>query len=230
MGDRQGENMIKKVMASIVATVMFGSEAMAEFIVVNNPVVDTVGFYSDAFDSKGAYTYAQSGAQAFDLEDSYTTSSLRWWGSMNGFNGQGISNIDGFQIIVWNSGFDLQVTNQTIDLANITATATGETNFFGEAIYEFYAPLAFQVSSGSYFMNIGAQLNDAAGDQFVWSQGQDVQNFWFTDVNGQYTWGDWRPLPNFIGNTAGGAFVLSAPAPGAIALLGMAGLAGRRRR
>lgn len=221
---------MKNLVLSFIVGLFGVSVAKADFIVVNNPVVDTVGFYSDAFDSKGAYTYAQSGAQAFDLEDSYTTSSLRWWGSMNGFNGQGISNIDCFQIIVWNSGFGSQVTNQTIDLSNITATATGETNFFGEAIYEFYAPLAFQVSSGSYFMNIGAKLNDAAGDQFVWSQGQDVDNFWFTDVNGQYKWGDWRPLPNFIGNTAGGAFVLSAPAPGAIALLGMAGLAGRRRR
>ena len=222
--------MIKNVMASIVATVMFGAEAMAEFIVVNNPVVDTVGFYSDAFDSKGAYTYAQSGAQGFNLEDSYSTSSLRWWGSMNGFNGQGISNIDCFQIIVWDNVFDSQVTNQKIDLENVTATATGETNFFGEAIYEFYVPFSFQVSSGSYFMNIGAQLNDAAGDQFVWSQGQDVDNFWFTDENAVNKWGNWRPLPNFIGNTAGGAFVLSAPSPGAIALLGFAGLVSRRKR
>jgi hypothetical protein len=224
------KNMIKNVMASIVATVMFGAEAMAEFIVVNNPVVDTVGFYSDAFESKGAYTYAQSGAQGFELEDSYTTSSLKWWGSMNGFNGQGLSNVDCFQIVVWNTDFETQVTNQIIDLENITATATGETNFFGEAIYEFYVPISFQITSGSYFMNIGAQLNDAAGDQFVWSQGQNVQDFWFTDENGQNKWGDWRPLPTFIGNTAGGAFVLSAPAPGAIALLGMAGLMGRRRR
>ena len=149
---------------------------------------------------------------------------------MNGFNGQGISNIDCFQIIVWDNVFDSQVTNQKIDLENVTATATGETNFFGEAIYEFYVPFSFQVSSGSYFMNIGAQLNDAAGDQFVWSQGQNVQDFWFTDENAVNKWGNWRPLPTFIGNTAGGAFVLSAPSPGAIALLGMAGLAGRRRR
>ena len=204
--------------------------ANAEFIVVNNPVMDTVGFYSDAFDSKGAYAYAQSGAQAFELEDSYTTSSLRWWGSMNGFNGQGISNIDCFQIIVWNPDFETQVTNQTIDLANITVTATGDTNFFGEPVYEFFVPISFQISSGTYYMNIGAGLNDSAGDQFVWSQGQDVDNFWFTDVNGQYKWGDWRPLPNFIGNTAGGAFVLSAPTPGALALLGLSGLVCRRRR
>lgn len=202
----------------------------ADFIVVNNPVVDTVGFYSDAFDSNGAYTYAQSGAQAFSLEDSYTTSSLRWWGSMNGFNDQGISNIDCFQIIVWDSNFESQVFNQKIDLANIKWGETGDFNFFGQPVYEFVVPLAFQITTGNYFMNIGAQLNDAAGDQFVWSQGENVDGFWFTDNNGQYDWGDWRPLPNFIGNTAGGAFVLSAPAPGAIALLGMAGMIGRRRR
>jgi hypothetical protein len=216
--------------ATALAAASICGAVNADFIVVNNPVVDTVGFYSDAFDSKGAYTYAQSGAQAFSLEDSYTTSSLKWWGSMNGFNDQGISNIDCFQIIVWDSNFQSQVFNQKIDLANITLTDTGDFNFFGQPVYEFVVPLAFQITTGNYFMNIGAQLNDAAGDQFVWSQGENVDGFWFTDNNGQYDWGDWRPLPNFIGNTAGGAFVLSAPAPGAIALLGMAGMIGRRRR
>ena len=207
-----------------------GSVASADFIVVNNPVQDTVGFYSDAFDSKGAYTYAQSGAQGFSLEDAYTTSSLRWWGSMNGFNDQGLTNIDCFQIIVWNPNFRTEVTNQKIDLSNIVVTATGDTNFFGQPVYEFYVPISFQIAAGNYFMNIGAQLNDAAGDQFVWSQGQNVQDFWFTDENASNKWGNWRPLPTFIGNTAGGAFVLSAPTPGAIALLGLAGLTSRRRR
>jgi len=216
--------------ATALAAASICGAVNADFIVVNNPVVDTVGFYSDAFDSNGAYTYAQSGAQAFSLEDSYTTSSLRWWGSMNGFNDQGISNIDCFQIIVWDSNFESQVFNQKIDLANIKWGETGDFNFFGQPVYEFVVPLAFQITTGNYFMNIGAQLNDAAGDQFVWSQGENVDGFWFTDNNGQYDWGDWRPLPNFIGNTAGGAFVLSAPAPGAIALLGMAGMIGRRRR
>ena len=216
--------------ATALAAASICGAVNADFIVVNNPVVDTVGFYSDAFDSNGAYTYAQSGAQAFSLEDSYTTSSLRWWGSMNGFNDQGISNIDCFQIIVWDSNFESQVFNQKIDLANIKWGETGDFNFFGQPVYQFVVPLAFQITTGNYFMNIGAQLNDAAGDQFVWSQGENVDGFWFTDNNGQYDWGDWRPLPNFIGNTAGGAFVLSAPAPGAIALLGMAGMIGRRRR
>ena len=222
-------SMINVGFASVLAFGV-GTVASADFIVVNNPVQDTVGFYSDAFDSKGAYTYAQSGAQGFELEDAYTTSSLRWWGSMNGFNDQGLTNIDCFQIIVWNPNFRTEVTNQKIDLSNIVVTATGDTNFFGQPVYEFYVPISFQIAAGNYFMNIGAQLNDAAGDQFVWSQGQNVQDFWFTDENGSNKWGNWRPLPTFIGNTAGGAFVLSAPTPGAIALLGLAGLTSRRRR
>ena len=194
-------SMINVGFASVLAFGV-GTVASADFIVVNNPVQDTVGFYSDAFASKGAYTYAQSGAQGFELEDAYTTSSLRWWGSMNGFNDQGLTNIDCFQIIVWNPNFRTEVTNQKIDLSNIVVTATGDTNFFGQPVYEFYVPISFQIAAGNYFMNIGAQLNDAAGDQFVWSQGQNVQDFWFTDDNGSNKWGNWRPLPTFIGNTA----------------------------
>jgi hypothetical protein len=219
-----------KNILGFIAGLICTSVVQAEVIVANNPVTDTVGFYSDAFDSKAAYTYAQSGAQGFSLEDSYSTSSIRWWGSMNGFNDQGLTNIDCFQIIVWNTDFRSHVTNQKIDLSQITVTDTGEYNFFGQPVYEFYVPFTFQVAAGSYFMNIGAQLNDATGDQFVWSQGQAVDQFWFTDENGSNKWGTWRPLPNFIGNTAGGAFQLNAPTPGAIALLGMAGLVSKRRR
>lgn len=220
---------MKNVLGFIVG-LFCTSVVHAEIVVANNPVVDTVGFYSDAFDSKGAYTYAQSGAQGFELEDAHLTSSIRWWGSMNGFNGQGLTNIDCFQIIVWNPGFTSIVTSQRIDISQITITNTGQENFFGQFVYEFYVPFAVQLDAGSYFMNIGAQLNDPTGDQFVWSQGQAVNQFWFTDANGQYNWGDWRPLPTFIGNTAGGAFQLNAPTPGAIALMGLAGLVGQRRR
>jgi hypothetical protein len=221
---------MRNFIVGLVAAVSCGSVANADFIVVNNPVVDTVGFYSDAYKSSGSYTYAQSGAQGFDLEDSYTTSSLKWWGSSNGFNDQGIENFSGFQVVVWNSDFSGQAFTTNIDINSISVVDTGEFNFFGQPVYEFYVPFVAQLTAGSYYMNIGAILNDAAGDQFVWSQGQNVQDFRFTDDNGQYNWGDWRQLPTFIGNTAGGAFVLSAPAPGAIALLGMAGLIGRRRR
>jgi len=90
VGTKQESIMIKNGIVGLVAAVMCGAVAKAEFVVVNNPVADTVGFYSDAYKSSGSYAYAQSGAQGFDLEDSYTTSSLKWWGSSNGFNDQGI--------------------------------------------------------------------------------------------------------------------------------------------
>jgi hypothetical protein len=224
--------MIKNSVGGFITAVLFGiGSANADFVVVNNPVADTVGFYSDAFDSKGSYEYPQSGAQAFSLEDSYTTSSLHWWGSSNGFNGQGISNFQGFQIIVWNSDFSDQVFSTKINMSSITAVATGQENFFGQPEYEFYTPLSFDIGAGNYFMNIGVLLNDVNGDQFVWSQGEYVEGFWQTSPNGSGGWGSWHPLPPaLIGNTAGGAFVLTAPAPGAIALLGLAGIVGRRRR
>lgn len=221
---------MSKIIFGVALAAILCEGTKAEVIVANNPVMDTVGFYSDAYDSKGAYTYAQSGAQGFELEESHITSSVKWWGSMNGFNGQGISNIDCFQIVIWDNTFNAQLTSQTIGIENITIVTTGDTNFFGQPVYEFYVPFSVSITSGNYYMNIGAQLNDAAGDQFVWSQGQHVNNFWYTDINGAFKWGDWRPLPNFIGNTAGGAFVLNAPTPGAIALLGMAGIASNRRR
>lgn len=218
--------MIKSCMIGL----LFATSASAEFVVVNNPIVDTMGFYSDAFSSGGSYTYAQSGAQGFDLEDSYTTSSLTWWGSMNGFNDQGISNVNSFQLVVWSADFSNQVVNTTVSLENVTVSKTGDYSFFGQPVYEFYVPFSYQLSAGSYYMNIGASIEDAAGDQFVWAQGQAVNDFWFTDDNGQYNWGDWRKLPTFVGNTAGGSFVMTAPTPGAIALLGIAGLMTKRRR
>ena len=127
---------------------LFSSVVNAEFVVVNNPVQDTVGFYSDAFDSKGGYSYPQSGAQAFSLEESYTTSSLHWWGSSNGFNGQGITNFNAFQIIVWNSDFTEQVYSTKINMSSITAVATGQENFFGQPEYEFFVPLSIVIVTG----------------------------------------------------------------------------------
>jgi hypothetical protein len=218
-----------KNVIGLLSLVVAGS-ASAEFVVVNNPVVETVGFYSDAFSSDGAYTYAQSGAQLFDLEDSYTTSSIKWWGSSNGFNNQGVSNFTSFEINVWDAGFNGIVYTTTVDMSNVEVNKTGDSNFFGQPVYEFYVPFVAQLTAGSYAMNIGVNLEDANGDQFVWSQGADSNNFWQTSPFGPGGWGSWRPLPPSIGNTAGGAFVLSAPSPAAIALLGLAGLVAKRRR
>ena len=215
---------------------MFGisNYANAGFVVFENaPVFEGVGFYSDGFDSKGNYNYPQSGAQAFSLEDFTTVGGLTWWGSMNGFFGQGLTNVDCFQIVVWDSAFENQIYSKRVDISDITISSTGMDSFYGQPVYQFGVDALdvadFNLTSGSYFMNIGAILNISTGDQFVWSQGENVEGFWYTDSN---NWGSWQPLPTQIENTAGGAFQMYAlvPSPSAIALLGMAGLVARRRR
>ena len=227
--------MIKNIFIGIVSTVLFGtSNANAGFAVVNNaPVFEGVGFYSDGFDSKGTYNFASSGAQIFGLEETTTVGSLTWWGSMNGFYGQNLGNVDCFQVVVWNADFSKIVYAKRIDIADIAISTTGQTSFYGQDVYEFVVTEQdlgnVTLAPDSYFMNIGAILNDGSGDQFVWSQGQDVDGFWYTDAT---DWGAWKPLPNQIDNTAGGAFSMIAaiPSPGAIALIGLAGIIGNNRR
>jgi hypothetical protein len=214
----------------LLTTLSFIKTSFGDVVVANNLVTDTVGFYSDAYDSNGAYVYAQSGAQAFSLEQDYNLTTVSWWGSSNNFFNQGLNNITGFQVVLWNSDFTSQYLNTTIDMADITLVATGNTTFYNEAEYKFTTNFTHSVVAGNYFLNIGAILNDAAGDQFVWSQGQDVNSFWFTDPVPPLAWGNWSQLPAFIGSTAGGSFEITAPAPGAIALLLGAGLIGSRRR
>lgn len=219
--------MLKVIATVLVLFVSF--QTKADIVVVNNPVADTLGFYSDGFDSQGQYFYAQSGAQLFSMEDSYAFSSVEFWGSMNGFNGQGLSNIDCIQVVIWSKDFNNIIFSDRIDLGSWAVTATGESNFFGEPVYHFKTSYTNSLKAGTYAIGIGAILNDASGDQMVWSQGVNTQAFYYTS---NPNWGTWQVLPLGIGNTAGGAFMLNAalPAPGALALLGLAGICTKRRR
>lgn len=217
-------------MIKIIATVLVlfvSMQSQADIVVANNPVADTVGFYSDGYDSQGQYFYAQSGAQVFSMEDSHTLSSVEFWGSMNGFNGQGLSNVDCIQVMIWTKDFSAVLFSDRIDIDTWTVADTGDYNFFGQPVYHFKTQYTNTLKAGTYAIGIGAILNDASGDQMVWSQGVNTQSFYYTS---NPNWGTWQVLPLGIGNTAGGAFVLNAPAPGALALLGLGGLLATRRR
>jgi len=210
------------------------SPTNAEFVVVNSPVFTETGNYSDAFSTNGTTEYRTSWAQQFTLGQGYTTSSLLWWGGVNGFFGDGPESITGFQIIVWNANFTQQVVNRTVTASNYTRTSTGEYNFFGGEVFQYRANFVETLGAGTYNLNIGAfYAQPGTGhDQFIWSYGalSDTKPSFFTEnasVNGQ--WGVWKP---YLGGSfsPGGAFVLNAPTPSALSLLGVAGLVGRRRR
>lgn len=217
---------------AVVASAAISGSAMAA-LVASNARVDALGAYSDAF-SSGGYTYGQSSAQAFSLEDATAVESIRFWGSSNGFAGQGIDNIDAFEIRVWNADFSAVVYQATIDADSVARSATGTDNLYNEPEFVFDLAHAFTLAGGDYRLNIGAVLADSAGDQFVWSSGANELGFFYTAGD---PFGPWRQYTPGVNNTAGGAFEMfgeTVPAPGAIALLlsaaAIAGRGNRRRR
>lgn len=220
-----------------VLPILFAGTATGEVVVANNPLSSTIGGQADAYSSNGSYNngYGVAGAQSFNTEDSFALTSLEWWGaSYWGYIGDapGLSNIAGFEIIVWNSDFSQRVIEKNVALANLTITNTGEENFYGDFIYKFRTDFAFNLGPGDYHMNIGANLVDGNSPYYwLWMQGQYSETGYSitTANNPQNPWGSWY-LPQWIGSGPGGSFVLNAPSPGAVGLLALAGLFGSRRR
>ncbi len=220
--------------AAAAATVLFSTVNNAHgALVASNVVADPNGSYSDAYSSNGNYTYPRSGAQAFSLEENVTLTSLRFWGSSNQLGGLGVGNIAAFEIVIWNADFTAAVSTLLIPTAAVTSTATGNSNFFGGAEFLFELAIGGILSGGDYNLNIGAQLIDGAGDQFIWSQGADTESFFIADGT---PFGEWHPFANGVEESPGGAFEMlgdAIPSPGATALLAMAsvmGFKGRRSR
>ena len=90
----------------------------------------------------------------------------------------------------------------------------------------------YTLGAGNYMITIGGVLNDPDGDSFAWTDGLadgslPATQAYATVGDTPTEWGSWIP----ISDGTSGAFVLNGvPAPGAVALLAMAGLRGRRRR
>lgn len=220
------------IISTLAATAVIALPASADVLYENLPA-STLGSISEAFGSNGSYAFGQSCAQQFSLEDSYNLSSLTWWGSSQNFSGGDLSNFSGFEVVIWNADFTAQVANFNIGIGSITSTETGLLNFFGSKEYAFSSAINGVLGPGVYNMNIGAVMANGQGDEFIWSAGADQLGRYFTSPS--QPWGSWKLVPPAIGDDGFGSFRLEGtqvPAPGALALLGLAGVAsirGRRR-
>jgi MYXO-CTERM domain-containing protein len=215
---------------ALLAAATATTVASADLIYENLPT-STLGSISESFSSNGSYAFGQSCAQRFSVEDSYNLSSLSWWGSSQNFSGGDLSNFSAFEVVIWNADFSAQVTSFNISLGSITTTPTGLNNFFGSPEYQFSAAINGVLGAGVYNINIGAVMANGQGDEFIWSAGAEQTGRFFTSPSNP--WGTWKELPPGIGDDGFGSVRLEGslvPAPGAIALLGLAGLVGRRRR
>jgi len=216
-------NLVALVAMSSAPTAMAG-------VVFESLSTDTNGSISNAYSSGGTYFYATSTAQSFSLEDDVILDGITFWGSTQNFTGGQLANMTGYEVIIWNNDFGSIAGHWTLSAQDVTAVATGQINIFNGLEYALSGSISGTLAAGSYVMNIGGFQADPNGDSFVWSTGSIVGGWWYTQ---NPTWGTWVEAPLMVGSEPGGAFRLNGsvvPAPGAMALLGLAGLAGGRRR
>ena len=178
-----------------------------------------------------------------------TVASLQWWGSSEYIASQQpwnetalSSNIAAFQISI------LSTDNTPTNRFNVVQSWIIGTNAVTQTLNGTFVPVTyspvFQLSAtlggaaalgaGNYIVSIGALLNDPNGDAFAWTDGVADGSLpstqcWATVGEVASQWGTWSRVTD----RTSGAFIMSGtitPAPGALALLGLAGATRRRRR
>jgi hypothetical protein len=207
------------------------------------------GTFSDALESGGNYFYSQAIGQSFSVGSgqSSTITDIAFWGSSEyiqsstPWNQTALSsNIVGMQIAILRtdtgtSDFPI-VHSWTIQTGQFSQVLTG--NYTAETfspVFRLSSVLAgnYTLGAGNYMITIGGVLNNPDGDSFAWTDGLADGSLPATQAYATVgdiptEWGTWIAIPD----GTSGAFVLNGvvPAPGAVALLAMAGLRGRRRR
>ncbi|MBU3683261.1 MAG: hypothetical protein FGM39_04485 [Phycisphaerales bacterium] len=208
------------------------------------------GPFSDAFSSGGNYFYSFALGQRFSVSQTQTFGSVRLWGASE-YIESGIppwqqtrlsQNISAIQVSI----FDFNGTGPassprhswTINVGSITQTATG--NYVGGSIG--YSPVfrldaallgGYTLGAGSYLVSVGAVLTIPDGSAFAWMSGiadgtLAATRSYGTSGDQVGEWGQWAPL--VAGTTGAIEFYSEIPAPGAVSLLALGGLARRRRR
>lgn len=150
-------------------------------------------------------------------QDANLTLHLDYWAGEYGINA---SSDNGASFSGFVSGSSLAIISSGSVVASATLT--------------FWNPLASSPYSSGYEYNIAltgatgnwdVTLTDTYGDGWSWANVSGLDAFVGTDLQNSETY----TIGFVSGSSATGNFVVT-PAPGALALLGLAGLAGRRTR
>jgi hypothetical protein len=206
------------------------------------------GTFSDALESGGNYFYSQAIGQSFSVGSgqSSTITDIAFWGSSEyiqsstPWNQTALSsNIISVQIAILRtdtgtSDFPI-VQSWTIQTGQFSQVLTGNyTAGTLSPVFLLSTVLAgnYTLGAGNYMITIGGVLNNPDGDSFAWTDGLADGSLPATQAYATVgdiptEWGTWIAIPD----GTSGAFVLNGvPGPGAVALLAIAGLRGRRRR
>jgi len=206
------------------------------------------GTFSDGLSSDGNYFYSQALGQKFSVASGQTAviGAIDFWGSTEyiaskepwaetslSANVYAIE-ISILRITAGTSQYPV-VHSWTINTQSMTQLLTGT------YVPDVLSPV-FQLSTvlsgnkvltgGDYLLTIGGLQNNADGDSFAWTDGiadgsLPESQAYATVGDIPTEWGRWSAVNTGVS----GAFVLTGtPAPGALALLGMAGFTRNRRR
>lgn len=214
--------------------------------------------FSDAYDSEGDNFYAFALGQRVSQASAFTVDSIRFWGIseyvFGGPQNELSSNIIAIQVGIFritpgNPDFPVAESNSsqqalwTLSRSQFSQLATGNSVDVGgtlSPVFQMDAILqgSLTLAAGDYMVTVGGVLANPDGDAFAWVDGNfdggnPATQAYGTRANQPGEWGRWIALPNTPDSQASGSLVLfgsQVPAPAAIALLGAAGLARRRRR
>jgi MYXO-CTERM domain-containing protein len=148
-------------------------------------------------------------------EDITITMHLDYWAGEHGMN---FSNGSGGVSSFVSSGYLYAVSSGTAAVTgtSLASWTSGVSPYTSGYRYEIFA----SVDAGDYAVNLG----DSYGDGWAWNNVTGADAFVVTgNVSGDTN-------ISFASGSARSGSVTVAPAPGALALLGLAGIAGRRKR
>ncbi len=205
--------------------------------------------FSDGLSSGGNYFYSQSLAQQFTINVGATAgiTGINFWGASEYLGTSQpwlqtalATNIIGFDISILRvtpDGNFPTVQSWSLTRNQVTQALTGNYTAQGTSpVFQIGAALTGDLSltAGVYAISVGARLSNPDGSAFAWVDGQwdgsdPATRLYATIGDVPALWGNFTPAQT----TTSGAFQLTGtitPAPGALALLGIAGLGSRRRR
>jgi hypothetical protein len=189
--------------------------------------VNVFGYFADGVPGQ---FYSQRIADDFVLGGSTSINGVRWWGSSENYVFPDLTNFSSWVVNIYNDNggsVGASITGDMIFGAGSTnATATGRTSVVGSTEYVQnvkFNPVALQAGV-RYWISIGTINTAPFDDAWTWhvsDQGNSTIAADFFDGAGYTT---------FPGNQDVAFELQAIPTPGAAALLGVAGLAGLRRR
>lgn len=184
------------------------------------------GYFSDSISNMQNQFYSQAMADNFTVSGDYNITNITVWGGSEFFVNGDLSNMASFDFVIMDSGFNTLYSG-TYSLSDLNISVVG-TDWIGGNEYEIsLANPGWVLSSGNYYLHVGATLYDGMGDAFYWTMSNtDMDSVSATFSNSPAAWTEYPA-------TQGVAFRVEGepvPEPATMAVLGLGAAALIRRR